>query len=132
MAFDLRAHGDQHFGQVGDFGLLCGVFQHGFALSQRGGHHEVLGAGDRHHVGGDVGTFEARPALGQFGDHVAVFDHNFSAHGLQALQMLVHRARANRTTTGQRHGGFTKTRQQRPQRQHRGAHGFDQLIRRFG
>jgi hypothetical protein len=32
--FDLCAHLDEHFGQIGDFGLLRCVFQHGFTLGQ--------------------------------------------------------------------------------------------------
>jgi hypothetical protein len=54
VAFDLRAHRDQHLGQVGDLGLLRGVLQHRLAFGQRGGHQQVLGAGDGDHVGGDA------------------------------------------------------------------------------
>ena len=63
VAFDLGAHGDQHLGQIRNLGLLGGVFQHRFALGQRRGHEEVLGAGHGHHVGGDAGAFQAlRPS----------------------------------------------------------------------
>jgi len=61
-----------------------------------------------------------------------VFDVNLSAHGLHALDVLVHRPRADGAAAGQRHRGFAKARQQWPQSQHRGAHGFDQFIGRFG
>jgi hypothetical protein len=59
-----RAHGDQHLGQVGNFGLLGGVFQHGLALGQRGGHEEVLGARHGDHVGGDACALQARAPAG--------------------------------------------------------------------
>ena len=35
-------------------GSLRGVLEHRLALGQRGGHHQVLGAGDGDHVGGDA------------------------------------------------------------------------------
>ena len=60
----LRAHLDQHLGQIGNLGLLRGVFQNGFALGQRGGHQEVFGAGDGHHVGRNARALEARAPCG--------------------------------------------------------------------
>ena len=57
---------------------------------------------------------------------------NLCPHGLQAFDVLVHRTRPNGAAAGQRHLGMTKTRQQGPQGQHRGTHGFHQFIRRFG
>jgi hypothetical protein len=68
----------------------------------------------------------------QLGDHVAVLDHDLGAHGLHALDVLVHRARADGAAAGQRHRGLAKARQQRAQRQDRGAHGLDQLVGRLG
>ncbi len=35
----------------------------GLAVGQRRGHHQVLGAGDRHHVGGDARALQARAAV---------------------------------------------------------------------
>ena len=131
VAFDLRAHLDEHLGQVDDLGLLRGVFQNGFALGQAGGHEEVLGAGHRDHVGGDARALQARGAVGQARDHVAVLHVDQGAHGLQALDVLVDRARADGAAARQRHPRVAETRQQRAQRQHRGAHGLDQLVRRF-
>ncbi len=80
VAFDAGAHGDQHFGQIGDFGLLRGIFQDGLAAGQRGGHQQVFGAGDRHHVGGDAGT--AQSAFRSAGDDVAVLDADVGPHRL--------------------------------------------------
>ena len=48
---------------------------------------------------------------------------------LKAAQVDIHRARTDCTAAGERHIGFTITRQQRPEHQDRGAHGFYQLVR---
>ena len=132
VAFDLRAHGDQHLGQIRNFRLLRGVFEHRLALGQRSGHHEIFGARHGDHVGGDAGALQALPACGQLGDHVAVLDHDLGPHGGHALDVLVHRARTNGATTGQRHRGLAKAGQQRAQGQHRSAHGLDQFVRGLG
>ena len=130
MTFDLRAHLDQHLGQIGHLWLLGGVFQHRLAIGQRGSHEEVFGAGDGDHVGGDARALEPRLASRQLGHHVTVFHHDFGAHGLQALDVLIHRAGADRAAAGQRHLGATEARQQRAQHQHRRTHRLDQVIRR--
>ena len=132
MALDARAHADQQLGQVGDFGFLGGVFQHRLAFGQRSGHEEVLGSGDGHHVGGDARAAQAAAAGRQARHHVAVLDLDLRAHGLQALDVLVHRPRADGAATRQRHPRAAKARQQRAQHQHRRAHGLDQLVRRLG
>jgi hypothetical protein len=80
----------------------------------------------------DVRPLQPGPAGRQLGDHVAVFDHDLGTHGLQALDVLVDRPRADGTAAGQRDGGFAEAREQRAQGQHRGAHGLDQLVRGFG
>ena len=46
--------------------------------------------------------------------------------------MLVDGARTNGATARQRHLGVAKPREQGAQRQHRGAHGLDQLVGGFG
>eukprot|EP01137_Pigoraptor_chileana_P029746 Opistho-2@15329 len=132
VAFDLRAHADQHFGQVDDLGLLRGVLEQRLALGQRGGHEEVLGAGDGDHVGQDARALQPRAALGQARDHVAVLDHDLGAHRLQALDVLVDRPRADGAAARQRHLGMAEARQQRAQRQHRGAHGLHQFVGGLG
>ena len=80
----------------------------------------------------DARALQARAALRQLGDHVAVLDLDLGAHRLQALDVLVDRARADGAAAGQRHRGLAEARQQRAQHQHRGAHGLHQLVRRFG
>jgi hypothetical protein len=132
VAFDLRAHADQHFGEVDDLGLLRGVFEQRFALGQRGCHKEILGTGDGDHVGQDARALQAGAAFGQARDHVAVLDHDLCAHGLQALDVLVDRPRADGAAARQRHPGMAEARQQRAQGQHGGAHGLDQLVGRLG
>ena len=80
----------------------------------------------------DAGALQPLQPFGQLGDHVAVLDHDLGAHRLQALDVLVDRARADRAAAGQRDRGLAEARQQRAERQHRGAHGLDQLVGRFG
>ena len=132
VALDARAHGDQHLGQVWNFGLLRRVFQNGFAFGQSSGHQEVLGAGHSNHVSGDARTFEARAPSAYARQHVTVLHHNVRAHGRQALEMLVHWARTNGAAARQRHLGVAKARQQRSQCQNRRTHGFHQLVGCFG
>ena len=92
---------------------------------QRGGHQDVLGAGDGDHVHHDARALEP---LGARLD-VAVLDRNVGAQRLQAADMLVHRARTDRAATGQRHLGLAEARDQRTQHQDRGAHGAHQVVR---
>ena len=89
VAFNLGAHLDQHFGQITDFRLLSRVFKNSFAFSQRRGHQKIFCSCHGDHVCRDAGTFESCAPGWQFGQHVAVLHHNFSAHGLQAFDVLV-------------------------------------------
>ena len=132
VSLNAGAHFDQHLGQVGNLGFLGGVLQNGFAFSQGRSHQEVLGPRDGDHVGGDARAFQAGPALGQFGNHVAMLHPNLGTHGTQSFDVLIHGARTDRATTGQGHRGLTKSCQQGPQSQDRCPHGFDQLIGSFG
>ena len=131
LAFNARTHLDEHFSQVADLGLLCRVFQHGFAVGQGGCHHKIFGTCHSHHVCGEVASLQAFQAWCQSGHHVAMLDDNLGAHGLQTLDVLVHRPRANRATAGQRDRGSAKTCQQRAQCQHRSTHCFHQVIGRL-
>ncbi len=65
---------------------------------------------------------------GQARVHVAVLDNDLGAHGLQALDVLVHGARTDGAAAGQRHAGLAESCQQRAQGQDRGAHGLDQFV----
>ena len=126
-AFDFGAHGDQAARQVDHFGFARGVFQHGGAFGQRSGHHQVFGAGDGHHVHHDARALQAL-ALGV---DVAVLDADLGAHRLQALDVQIDRARADGAAAGQGHARLAEARQQRPQHQDGGAHGFHQFVGRF-
>src|SRR5690606_20431013 len=92
VAFDVRAHGDQDLGQVDDLGFAGGVFQHGAAFGQGGGHHQVFRAGHGDHVRQDA---RAAQAFG-LGHDEAVLDADARAHGGQALDVLVDRPLADR------------------------------------
>ena len=59
---------------------------------------------------------------------VAVLEVDLGAHGLQALQVLVDGPGADGAAAGQGHPGLAEAGQQRPQHQHRGPHGLDQLV----
>ena len=59
-AVDLRAHGDEEIREVDDLGLARGVLEHGLAVGQRRGHHQVLGAGDGHGVEHQARALQAR------------------------------------------------------------------------
>jgi hypothetical protein len=93
-----------------------GVLQHGLAIGQGRGHHQVLGAGHGDHVGRDARARRrrGRPHLRCQGLDVAVLHGDLGAHGLQALDVLVHRPRADGAAAGQRHLGRAEAGQQRP------------------
>ena len=128
VAFDLRAHLDEQLGEIRDLRLLRGVLQHRFAVGQRGGHQQVLGAGHRDHVGRDPRSLQPRG----LGDDVAVLDGDVGTHREQALDVLVHRARADRAAAGQRHARLAEARQQRAQHEDRRAHRLHQVVGGFG
>ena len=113
-AADFRAHFHQHIGQVGDFWLACGVFQHGLSVCQRCRHQQVFCAGHGNHVGGDACTTFQAPTRTVFAGRfaffienrclcmdVAVFNIDASAHRLQPFDVLIDRTRANRAATRQ-------------------------------
>ena len=64
--------------------------------------------------------------------HVTVLHFDVGSHGGQALDVLVHRTRANGAAARQGDFGMAEAGQQRSERQHRGAHGLDQFVRGFG
>ena len=126
-ALDLAAHGVDEVGQVDHFRLARGVLQHAAALGQGSGHHDVLGTGHADGVEEEVRTAQA--TLRRLGLDVAGFDFDLRAHGLEATDVQVDRARANGATARQGHFGLTETGDHRAQHQDRGAHGLDQLVR---
>jgi len=127
------AHGDQHLGQVGDFGLLRRRFP------GRSRPRPSAAAIRRFSVPVTVTMSVAmrapfrRVGLAPAGHHVAVLDRDLArpwrCRPLMCWSTGASRWRSRRAA---RHAACAKARQQRPQRQHRGAHGLDQLVRRFG
>ena len=72
--------------------LLGGVFNHGVALGQYGGHHDVHGGADGHDIQIDVGAGEAAGLHG--GIDVAPLGGNAGAQRAKALYVLVNGADA--------------------------------------
>jgi hypothetical protein len=62
--------------------------------------------------------------------HVAVLDGDLGAQLGQALEMLVDRPHADRAAAGQRHARGAVAGDERPEHEHGGAHGRDQLVGR--
>ena len=125
-ALDIRAQRDQAIGQVGDFRFHGRVLEHGGALGQGRGHQHVLGAGHADHVEYVARAFQSLCS----GLDEAVLDRYFRPQRLQALDVLVDRARADRATARQRDFRRAVLGQQRAQHQDRGAHGLDQFVGR--
>ena len=126
-AADFRSHGVQAVGEVADFGLAGGVAEDGGAFGECGGHEQVFGARDGHHV-----HEEAAAAQFAAGFDVAFVDVDMGTEGLHAFDVLIHGAGTDGTTAGQGDASLSETGKQRSQHENAGAHGFDELVRRFG
>ena len=112
-AFDLRAHGDEQSGEVGDLGLASAVLEEGFAVGEDGGHEQVFGAGDGDLVEDDVRAFEAVGA----GFEVAVLLGDGGAHGFEALDVQVDGAAADGAAAGHGDAGDAGARDERAEHQ---------------
>ena len=86
-AADFRAHFDEAFGQIDDFGLDGAVFEDGGAFCERGRHQQVFSAAYGHNIHGNARAFQTA-----FGFDVTVFDGDFRTHGFEAFEVLVNRA----------------------------------------
>ncbi len=126
-ALDARSHRDQQRRQVGHFRLARAVFHHGFALGERCGHHQFLGAGDGDAVPHDVAA--AQP-LGA-GFHIAVVLRDGRTQVLEALDVQVDGTRADGASAGQGDARATGARHQRTQHQRGRAHRLHQFVRGF-
>ena len=127
-AFDLRAHFDQQFGEIGDFRLERAIFENGFAFGQhrRGENIFRAGHGDfREAESGAAQTLGAR-------FHVAVLDVNFRAEFFERLNVQVDGARADGAAAGKRNARVAEARHERAEREHRSAHRFHEFVGRFG
>ena len=91
-ALDLGAQRVEEVGQIDHFRLARGVFDHGTAFGQGGGHHQVFGTGDGDHVHQDMGTLQATVNAGL---DVAILDGDLGAHQLQTVDVQVDRTGAD-------------------------------------
>ncbi len=112
-AFDLRAHGGEQGGEVGDFGLAGAVLEEGFALGEDGGHEQVFGAGDGDLVEDDVRALEAFGA----GLDVAVLVADDRAHAFESLDVQVDGAAADGAAAGHGDAGEAGAGDQRAEHQ---------------
>ena len=95
-AFDLRAHGDEHRRQIGDFRLSRAVLHHRFAVSQDRGHQQIFRSGYGDFVEDDVRAFQpVGPGL-----QIAVLLDDGGAHRFQALDMQVDGTAADGASAG--------------------------------
>src|SRR5690606_34295906 len=124
---NLGAHGVEEVRQVNHFRLAGGVLQHAAALGQSGGHHDVFGTG--HTDGIEEEACTAQAAFRRLGLDVAAFDVDHCAHGLEATDVQVNRARTDGATARQCDFGFTEARNHRAEHQDRRTHGFHQFVR---
>ena len=84
-ALDARAHVIEAGREVHHLGLARGVADHGLALRERGGHHQVLGPGHGDQVQDQMRALQAI----RRGADVAAFDRDLRAHRREALEMQV-------------------------------------------
>ena len=87
----------------------------------------MLGTADRRHVEVDPRPFEP---LCRCLD-IAMLQTDIRAESLQPFQMLVDGSGADGAAAGKRHPRPAVPGQKRPENQHRGAHGLDQIIGRL-
>src|SRR6185437_3932157 len=128
-AFDLRAHGVEQSGEVGDLGFAGAVFEERFAVGEHGGHEEIFGAGDGDLVEDDVRAFEAGiPVLRRAGFEVTVLLGDGGAHGFEAPDVEVDGAVADGAAAGHGYAGHAGARDERAEHEGAGAHGLDDLV----
>ena len=123
-ALDLRAHGGEQRGQVGDLRLARAVLHQRFALGQHGGHQQIFGAGD-----GDLVEDQMRAAQAlRAGLEIAVLLRDGRAHLLQALDVQIDGPAADGASAGHGHARHAGAGHQRAQHQRAGAHGLHDLV----
>ena len=102
---NLGAHGVEQGGQIGHLRLARAVFEEGFAVSEGGGHQEILGAGDGDFVEDDVGAFKAiGPCF-----EIAVLLGDGGAHGCEAFDVQVNGPAADGAAAGHGYAGYAGT-----------------------
>ena len=127
-AFNLRAHGYQQLGQVGDFGLARAILHHGFAVGKHGGHQQVFGAGHGDLVKDNMRALQ--PCHARF--KVAVLLQDGCAHLFQALDVQIDGSAADGASARHGHTRHSRARNQRTKHQRAGAHGLHNFVLGFG
>ena len=122
-AADFRAHFDEAFRQIDDFGFDGAVFEDGRAFGEGCRHQQVFRTADGNDVHDDARAFQTA-----FGFDVTVFDGDLRTHGFEAFEVLVDRARTDGAAAGQADLGFAETRQRRAEHEDGGTHGFHQFV----
>ena len=129
-ALDVGAHGVQEVGQIHDVRFLGRVFDGGGTLCQCRGHHNVHGGAHGDHVQIYRRTHQTA-AFGGGVDEAALHGH-LSAHGGEALDVLVDGPDAEVAAAGHGHGGLTEAAQQRAQQIIAGTDAARQIVGRAG
>jgi hypothetical protein len=125
-AVDARAHRREAACEIHDLGLTRGVLERRRPLGECRRHHQILGAGDRDEVEREAHAGQARGARAD----VAILQVDVHTHRLQALDVLIDRPQPDRASAGERDARFAATRDQRSERENRGAHRLHELVRR--
>src|SRR5262249_16331554 len=112
-SFDLGTHTVEHSGEVNDFRFPSSVTEHSPALSESGGHHQVLGSCDGNFVECDFG------AMQMFGRcfNVPMAGLDRRTEFLESSDMQIDRTSANRAATGKGHPSTPCSCEKRPERE---------------
>ena len=127
-AAHLGPHGQQQPRQIHHLRLQGGVFDHRFALRQAGRHHQGLGGADAGAVEVDAPAAQAMAAAGHHRRHHTVLNGDLGPQGLEAFDVLHHRAGADLAATGQGHPGDPQAGQQRADAEEAGPQAVHQLV----
>ncbi len=114
----------RHSARSTDFRFARRILERRYPVGERRCHHQVFRAGDRHQVEDELGSDQAL----RLGIDIAVIEVDFGAHRHQALNMLIDRSQADRTSAGQGNTRLATAREQWAERQDRRPHGLDHLI----
>mmetsp|Transcript_27491 Transcript_27491/g.50826 ORF Transcript_27491/g.50826 Transcript_27491/m.50826 type:complete len:255 (+) Transcript_27491:1931-2695(+) len=107
VTINLCAHGAQTGGQIDNLWLTCCVFDHRGAFGQRGRHQDVLSGPHRGKSQLNHRTFKA---VWRLGVQISVFQLNLCSELFQTKDVQIHRTRADRAATRQRHNRMPQTR----------------------
>jgi hypothetical protein len=106
-AANFCTHRIEEVGEIDHLRLTRRVLDDRLAFCERGGHHEILGAGHSHGLEHEPRTAQARCARA----NVTILDQDIGAELLQPVDVDVHRTRANGAAAGQRHVSLAEARQ---------------------